>query len=65
MIGFFFYRLKQDKPVSLLDKPNIESFLNGVLPDGSNITGSVFVVGLFASAQSKGKNDGEIIKAKW
>ena len=61
----FFNRLKQDRPVSLLDIPNIKSFLNGILPDGSNITGSVFVVGLFASAQSKGKNDGDIIKAKW
>lgn len=52
---FFFFRLKQDKPVSLLEKNDIEKFLNGILPDGSNISGSVFVVGLFADAQSKGE----------
>lgn len=51
----FFFRLKQDKPVSLLEKNDIEKFLNGILPDGSNISGSVFVVGLFADAQSKGE----------
>lgn len=55
MLGFFFFRLKQDKPVSLLEKNDIEKFLNGILPDGSNISGSVFVVGLFADAQSKGE----------
>lgn len=52
---FFCFRLKQDKPVSLLEKNDIEKFLNGILPDGSNISGSVFVVGLFADAQSKGE----------
>lgn len=51
----FFFRLKQEKPVSLLEKNDIEKFLNGILPDGSNISGSVFVVGLFADAQSKGE----------
>lgn len=54
-VFFFFFRLKQDKPVSLLEKNDIEKFLNGILPDGSNISGSVFVVGLFADAQSKGE----------
>lgn len=52
---WFFFRLKQEKPVSLLEKNDIEKFLNGILPDGSNISGSVFVVGLFADAQSKGE----------
>lgn len=51
----FFFRLKQEKPVSLLEKNDIEKFFNGILPDGSNISGSVFVVGLFADAQSKGE----------
>lgn len=55
MLFWFFFRLKQDKPVSLLEKNDIEKFLNGILPDGSNISGSVFVVGLFADAQSKGE----------
>ncbi|XP_061174523.1 thioredoxin domain-containing protein 16-like [Saccostrea echinata] len=45
--------LKQEKPVSLADKEEIEKFFNGVLPDGSNITGSVSVVALFAD-QKKG-----------
>lgn len=48
--------LKQEKPVPLLEKINIEKFFNGILPDGSNISGSVFVVGLFADTQSKGVN---------
>lgn len=52
---FFFFRLKQEKPVSLLEKNDIEKFFNGILPDGSNISGSVFVVGLFADSQSKGE----------
>lgn len=51
----FFFRLKQEKPVSLLEKNDIEKFFNGILPDGSNISGNVFVVGLFADAQSKGE----------
>lgn len=51
----FFFRLKQEKPVSLLEKNDIEKFFNGILPDGSNISGSVSVVGLFADAQSKGE----------
>lgn len=55
MLFCFFFRLKQDKPVSLLEKNDIEKFLNGILPDGSNISGSVSVVGLFADAQSKGE----------
>lgn len=50
-----FFRLKQEKPVSLLEKNDIEKFFNGILPDGSNISGNVFVVGLFADAQSKGE----------
>lgn len=50
-----FFRLKQEKPVSLLEKNDIEKFFNGILPDGSNISGSVSVVGLFADAQSKGE----------
>lgn len=54
MLGFFF-RLKQEKPVSLLEKNDIEKFFNGILPDGSNISGSVSVVGLFADAQSTGE----------
>lgn len=52
---FFFFRLKQEKPVSLLEKNDIEKFFNGILQDGSNISGSVSVVGLFADAQSKGE----------
>lgn len=51
------FRLKQEKPVPLLEKINIEKFFNGILPDGSNISGSVFVVGLFADTQSKGEKD--------
>lgn len=51
----FYFRLKQEKPVSLLEKNDIEKFFNGILPDGSNISGSVSVVGLFADAQSKGE----------
>ncbi|XP_062571904.1 thioredoxin domain-containing protein 16-like [Saccostrea cucullata] len=45
--------LKQEKPVSLADKEEIEKFFTGILPDGSNITGTVSVVALFDD-QNKG-----------
>lgn len=51
----FLDRLKQEKPVYLPDIEDIEKFSSGVLPDGSNVTGSVSMMA-FYSDQQKGSH---------